>query len=695
MTKRSPLIDRSRSRAVLLGAWDYSDLSPVPAARHSLQRMADLLTGPWCGWLRENVQVWGNEQRPGDLPDRLLTAFTDPCDTALFYFVGHGLIDDEDGLCLALTATLNDVSRRATTGLPFETVRRALARSRAATKILILDCCFAGQAILRHNALSDEATLMLDLASGAGAYTMAASRPFETAWYEAEPDNPSPQTYFTKVLVDLVETGIPDAPDLLPVAQVFAHLKERLARDGRPVPVSRSVDSAHGFVFARNAAIARPVADRDVAHLAPNPGKSPVPGPVVDRMSDAEAHISRAKVNAADGPAPANLLALATSEPIVPVLLPVSGGSAALAISPDGRSLAADAADKVVLWDLHTQRTVETLDPKTGSKAAKVHAVAIGPDGRTLAAASSDLITLWDLRTREKRTLSGHRFEVHAVAFSPDGRTLASAGQDDSVRLWELASGLNTPLGSHHGRPKTTVAFSPDGTRIASGGRGKIRVWNLRDGSVETLDGHYRGTTTLSFHPRTGLLASGGCDGKVRIWELESRACLRTLASHSSNVTVTAVCWSSSGQLLAGGGTEGPILVWDQDGTILAALTGHESAVAALAFSPDECTLAASGRDDTIRLWNLRSLARNTRGLAAAASSPHAPHSANRSGTGTEIEPVRQPDARPTEPVRTLVPLDVPFADKDIVKSLGARWNPEVKQWFADVPLAPWLGKRP
>ena len=87
-----------------------------------------------------------------------------------------------------------------------------------------------------------------------------------------------------------------------------------------------------------------------------------------------------------------------------------------------------------------------------------------------LRAPDDNTVRLWDVASgKETARLEGHGDGVNSVAFSPDGTRLASGSDDDMARLWDMASGKETARLEGHGNAVNSVAFSPDGTRLVSG----------------------------------------------------------------------------------------------------------------------------------------------------------------------------------------------------------------------------------
>jgi WD40 repeat protein len=189
-------------------------------------------------------------------------------------------------------------------------------------------------------------------------------------------------------------------------------------------------------------------------------------------------------------------------------------------VSPDGRRVAATAFDAQ-----GNKNLLHVCDLASGERlfSAEGFALAYSPDGRWLAALAADgkTVLLLDARTHETAArFRGHEKQVHKVAFSPDGRRLASCSTDRTVRLWEIDSGTYRVLRGHTDEV-FAVAFHPGGRRLATGGHdGAVWLWDLERGEdVARLPGHRSFVWSLAFSPDGATLASGSGDATVRLWD--------------------------------------------------------------------------------------------------------------------------------------------------------------------------------
>ena len=268
-------------------------------------------------------------------------------------------------------------------------------------------------------------------------------------------------------------------------------------------------------------------------------------------------------------------------------------GHGCVAFSVDGRYLAGASGDpfapgEATVWDVTTgkPRAWKGDDGKDFSAlrgdSRAITSLAFRPNGKQLAVGSGGNVTdnlygggsarkpgevrIWDLETGTLvRRLTGQQQAVTGVAYSPDGRYLASASRDQTVKVWNAATGEEFPALRHSGAV-LALAFSPDSHYLASGGTDKtITLWEVGTWrNVRTFRGQNAKICSLAFSPDHRRLASGaddsGMKGEVKIWDLETGQELLTLTEDHG--AILGLAFSPDNKRLYSGSRGGALHVW-------------------------------------------------------------------------------------------------------------------------------------
>jgi WD40 repeat protein/formylglycine-generating enzyme required for sulfatase activity len=242
----------------------------------------------------------------------------------------------------------------------------------------------------------------------------------------------------------------------------------------------------------------------------------------------------------------------------------------------------------------------------------QVWSLAFSPDGRILASASGDQsVKMWDVATGKELAAFRHEAEgvrfARSVAFRRDGKILASSDEERNIKLVDVASRKESAILKLPGPDDAAaIAFTPDNKTLLISGEAITLLDVVARKERATLKGHTKEVRSLAISADGKNLVTCSLDKTVRLWDMPSGKLLAVLDKHRREVWSVAI--TADGKTIASGSADGTVILWDTaTGRQVASLKGHKSVVPALAFSPDGKTLASGGWDRSVKLWDVAS----------------------------------------------------------------------------------------
>ncbi|WRT69432.1 uncharacterized protein IL334_006418 [Kwoniella shivajii] len=226
-------------------------------------------------------------------------------------------------------------------------------------------------------------------------------------------------------------------------------------------------------------------------------------------------------------------------------------------------------------------------------------ALAIDPSGARVATGSHDYDTkIWDFGGMDSRLRPFKSFEangnyhVHDLSYSHDGHKLL------------VISGTLQPK-----------VYTKDGEEGVEYNKGDVY---LRD--MKNTNGHTAEINGGSFHPtdKTQFLTCSN-DSTLRIWDVENKRKQKQVIvvrskERGARTKVTSCAWSWDGKMIAGACFDGTLHIWNTSSNFARPNYSNENAhtknteTTGIAFARDGFRVVTRGGDDTVKLWDIRSI---------------------------------------------------------------------------------------
>ena len=288
----------------------------------------------------------------------------------------------------------------------------------------------------------------------------------------------------------------------------------------------------------------------------------------------------------------------------------------ALRFSPDGADIAVSGNGEVLIHGVDGRAPLRRLM----GTAERILSLAYSADGKLLIAgggtpAQFGEIQIWDAKNGKLlRSMRATSDTVFGASLSPDASKIAVGCTDNSVRVFETASGKELYKINNHENWVLATVFGTDSKRLVSvSGDRAAKLIDAASGAFLENVNLLRGElAAIARHPKKDIVVIGGAERHPYIYLLDRPRNMK-IADDTTLVrklerqdgAIAALDWSPDGTRIAVAGAAPSVNVYDPDtGDKKASCTGHDAGIYAVAFSPDSTKLATGGFDGKVRIYS-------------------------------------------------------------------------------------------
>jgi WD40 repeat protein len=276
-------------------------------------------------------------------------------------------------------------------------------------------------------------------------------------------------------------------------------------------------------------------------------------------------------------------------------MLKMTTDAKGVSLSPDNTRIILAGADKLARVYELDGKLLETL-PHDGS----VNAVAFVDAKRIVTAGADKFARLWTSSLLWQRS---HQGPVRQAVFTPKGDQIVSAGDDKTIKIWDVADGREVKTLTNES-PISHLSLSADAAKIATAGADKnVKIWTSADGkaTVIAMPALVRSLALTPNAKRFAVALADGSSNEIRIHDVALGKDVQIFADHTE--PVKALQFLADGRTLVSASADKTARLFDVG--VVSTLAAHPTGSTFAQYHANGTQVVTAGADKTIKLWDI------------------------------------------------------------------------------------------